>query len=266
MKKKLLMTTILLALCLTACKGGSDPASGTVPVDENGDVIFEEEPATIPAIKETETEIGETEDEVQVAGPNDIVETGAYQSKTDGEINFIGTDGNPFTVKISYYTMLPETFEENRLYRIIRSEEEESEDGQKVYPEVYMVLDDIDESEQTVQSEFVTYGIYKSSEIQKDANGDYELATFTDVYGNDFVATITKDTERPEEFHENGIYAVTHDEIMTMSLPGIFPHVFRIEEADEMPTVEKENVESGIDPNEPLFQVPTTPNKSVDSE
>ena len=59
---------------------------------------------------------------------------------------------------------------------------------------------------------------------------------------------------------------MTHDEIMTMSLPGIFPHVFRIEEADEMPTVEKENVESGIDPNEPLFQVPTTPNKSVDSE
>lgn len=122
-------------------------------------------------------------------------------------------------------------------------------------------VEDTVENTEDIQEEFVTYGIYRSSETEADADGDYELATFTDEYGNDFVATITEKTEKPEEFIEGKTYAVTHDEIMTMSLPGIYPHVYRIEEAEPIAEAEPD---AGLSQRKPIMKVPTT--EESDSE
>ncbi|WP_373262047.1 hypothetical protein [Hungatella hathewayi] len=107
-------------------------------------------------------------------------------------------------------------------------------------------LSDID-SELTIKTS--TLGIYKTSDEAEDVNGSYTKATFTDEYGNDFVATISKDTMVPDKLEKGKTYIVTHSDIMTMSLPGIYPEVYSIEESDEeIELIESQN--SSIDDGE----------------
>lgn len=75
-----------------------------------------------------------------------------------------------------------------------------------------------------------TIGIFKSSNVMEDVNGEYKQLTFTDEQGNDFIANVSKETFVPDEMVEGNTYEVTHSEIMTMSLPGIYPEVFQIQE------------------------------------
>ena len=84
--------------------------------------------------------------------------------------------------------------------------------------------------EELIENKVSTIGIYKSEDIQEDVNGEYSLFTFTDEYGNDFVATISEDTVTPKKMEVDKSYEVIHSDIMTMSLPGIYPEVYEIRE------------------------------------
>lgn len=84
------------------------------------------------------------------------------------------------------------------------------------------------ENPSKAEEQISTIGIYKSEEIHEDVNGEYNLFTFTDEYGNDFVATISEDTVIPEKMEVDRSYEVIHSNIMTMSLPGIYPEVYEI--------------------------------------
>lgn len=75
-----------------------------------------------------------------------------------------------------------------------------------------------------------TLGIFKSVETIGE---NERQALFTDEYGNDFIANISEITEVPEELKEGETYQVTHSNIMTMSLPGIYPQVYSIELSEE---------------------------------
>ena len=75
--------------------------------------------------------------------------------------------------------------------------------------------------EELIENKVSTIGIYKS---------EYSLFTFTDEYGNDFVATISEDTVTPKKMEVDKSYEVIHSDIMTMSLPGIYPEVYEIRE------------------------------------
>lgn len=82
------------------------------------------------------------------------------------------------------------------------------------------------------EKEIMTYGIYQFSETGKDVNGEYTQATFVDDYGMEFVANIGEETVMPEKLEEGKTYMVIHSEMMTMSVPGIYPEVYKIEESD----------------------------------
>ena len=84
--------------------------------------------------------------------------------------------------------------------------------------------------EELIENKVSTIGIYKSEDIQEDVNGEYSLFTFTDEYGNDFVATISEDTVTPKKMEVDKSYEVIHSDIMTLSLPGIYPEVYEIRE------------------------------------
>lgn len=88
-------------------------------------------------------------------------------------------------------------------------------------------------SEDNIEKENIsTIGIYKSSETANDVNGPYTQATFTDEHGNDFIANIAQETIVPEVLEEGETYIVNHSNVMTMSLPGIYPQVYSIEKAE----------------------------------
>lgn len=62
---------------------------------------------------------------------------------------------------------------------------------------------------------------------------DEDQALFSDEYGIEFVAQLSDDTKIPEGGLVNGkTYVVAHSEMMTASLPGIYPEVYSIVEAD----------------------------------
>ena len=88
-------------------------------------------------------------------------------------------------------------------------------------------------TEGQMENKISTIGIFKSEEIQEDVNGEYRLLTFTDEYKNDFIATISANTLMPEKMEVDKKYEVLHSEIMTMSLPGIYPEVYEIREAEK---------------------------------
>lgn len=79
------------------------------------------------------------------------------------------------------------------------------------------------------QEPVVTPGIFKSEETIAE---NERQATFVDEYGNDFIANISEETEVPGEFKEGETYLISHSDMMTMSLPGIYPQVYSIELSD----------------------------------
>lgn len=81
--------------------------------------------------------------------------------------------------------------------------------------------------------QIVTTGSYKSSNTAEDTNGEYTQITFTDEYGIDFIANVSKDTILPDEMIEGAFYEVAHSDIMTMSEPGIYPQVYSISQVGE---------------------------------
>jgi len=98
-------------------------------------------------------------------------------------------------------------------------------------PNLDTVNDTYSETTENKELEAIqTVGIYKSEEKAEDVNGEYSLYTFTDTNGNDFVATISKDTKIPDEMIEGNSYIVMHSKMMTRSLPGIYPEVYSIVE------------------------------------
>lgn len=102
-------------------------------------------------------------------------------------------------------------------------------------------------SESTDQKEFVTPGIFKSEETITE---NERQATFTDEQGNDFIANISEDTEVTDELKEGETYLVSHSEVMTMSLPGIYPQVYKIELSDtklEVVPAESSSVANGTE-------------------
>lgn len=62
---------------------------------------------------------------------------------------------------------------------------------------------------------------------------DEDQALFTDENGIEFVAQLSDSTTLPEGgLVEGKTYVVAHSEMMTASLPGIYPEVYSIVEAD----------------------------------
>lgn len=82
----------------------------------------------------------------------------------------------------------------------------------------------VDPSQAQMASEIE--GTFKS----KAEDGELINAVFTDADGNDFVAVINKDTEKPaEELAEGKKYKVYHDGTMATSEPPQYTNVVKIE-------------------------------------
>ena len=82
----------------------------------------------------------------------------------------------------------------------------------------------VDPSQAQMASEIE--GTFKS----KAEDGEFINAVFTDADGNDFVAVISKDTEKPgEELAEGKKYKVYHDGTMATSEPPQYTNVVKIE-------------------------------------
>lgn len=74
---------------------------------------------------------------------------------------------------------------------------------------------------------FLTVGTYEGDSDFVDE----DQALFTDEYGIEFVAQLSDDTKLPEGGLVKGqTYVVAHSEMMTASLPGIYPEVYSITE------------------------------------
>jgi len=91
-----------------------------------------------------------------------------------------------------------------------------------------MAASDDTQADET-QEPVVTPGIFKSEETIAE---NERQATFVDEHGNDFIANISEMTEVPEELKEGETYLISHSDMMTMSLPGIYPQVYSIELSD----------------------------------
>lgn len=95
--------------------------------------------------------------------------------------------------------------------------------GNSTYPESQATMGSTES-----ETFYVTAGIYVSSE---DLEG-YKQAKFINEYGQEFLANITDDTETPEIFEEGKTYEIVHTDILTASIPGIYPEVSKIKLAE----------------------------------
>lgn len=74
------------------------------------------------------------------------------------------------------------------------------------------------------ETSYVTSGVYVSLE-----NFDgYKQAKFVNEFGQEFLANITVDTEVPEIFEEGKTYEIVHTDVLTASVPGVYPEVSKI--------------------------------------
>lgn len=92
---------------------------------------------------------------------------------------------------------------------------------------------DADATEVTVETNaegaILTTGTYEGDSDFVDE----DQALFTDENGIEFVAQLSDSTVLPEGgLVEGKTYVVAHSEMMTASLPGIYPEVYSIVEAD----------------------------------
>lgn len=95
--------------------------------------------------------------------------------------------------------------------------------------------------DETVEAEDIpTYGYYATYEEGKDANGIYYKAVFVDMDGREFEAVLPEDITI-DDLEVGAMYSVTHSEVMTMSIPPIYPEVYSITKLDE---VEQADVEA----------------------
>ncbi len=79
--------------------------------------------------------------------------------------------------------------------------------------------------ETDAEGAFLTAGTYEGDSDFVDE----DQALFTDENGIEFVAQLSDSTVLPEEGLVKGqTYVVAHSEMMTASLPGIYPEVFSI--------------------------------------
>lgn len=93
--------------------------------------------------------------------------------------------------------------------------------------------EDVDATEVTVETNaegaILTTGTYEGESDFVDE----DQALFTDKNGIEFVAQLSDNTTLPEGGLVKGeTYVVAHSEIMTASLPGIYPEVYSITEQD----------------------------------
>lgn len=91
------------------------------------------------------------------------------------------------------------------------------------------------------QEPIVTPGVFKSEETIAE---NERQATFVDENGIEFIANISELTEVKGELKEGETYLISHSEVMTMSLPGIYPQVYTIEPADTKLEVQEVESES----------------------
>lgn len=95
--------------------------------------------------------------------------------------------------------------------------------------------------DETVEAEDIpTYGYYATYEEENDANGIYYKAVFVDMDGKEFEAVLPEDITI-DDLEVGAMYSVTHSEVMTMSIPPIYPEVYSITKLDE---VEQADVEA----------------------
>lgn len=95
--------------------------------------------------------------------------------------------------------------------------------------------------DETVEAEDIpTYGYYATYEEGNDANGIYYKAVFVDMDGKEFEAVLPEDIT-VDDLEVGAMYSVTHSEVMTMSIPPIYPEVYSITKLDE---VEQADVEA----------------------
>ena len=93
--------------------------------------------------------------------------------------------------------------------------------------------EDVDATEVTVETNaegaILTTGTYEGESDFVDE----DQALFTDENGIEFVAQLSDNTTLPEGGLVKGeTYVVAHSEMMTASLPGIYPEVYSIVEQD----------------------------------
>lgn len=93
--------------------------------------------------------------------------------------------------------------------------------------------EDVDATEVTVETNaegaILTTGTYEGESDFVDE----DQALFTDKNGIEFVAQLSDNTTLPEGGLVKGeTYVVAHSEMMTASLPGIYPEVYSITEQD----------------------------------
>ncbi len=83
------------------------------------------------------------------------------------------------------------------------------------------------EPETDAEGAFLTSGTYEG-----DSDfADEDQALFTDENGIEFIAQLSDSTQLPEGGLVKGqTYVVAHSEMMTASLPGIYPEVYSITE------------------------------------
>ena len=95
--------------------------------------------------------------------------------------------------------------------------------------------------DETVEAEDIpTYGYYATYEEGNDANGIYYKAVFVDMDGKEFETVLPEDITI-DDLEVGAMYSVTHSEVMTMSIPPIYPEVYSITKLDE---VEQADVEA----------------------
>lgn len=94
--------------------------------------------------------------------------------------------------------------------------------------------------DETVEAEDIpTYGYYATYEEGNDANGIYYKAVFVDMDGNEFEAVLPEDITI-DDLEVGAMYSVTHSEVMTMSIPPIYPEVYSITKLDEVEQADME--------------------------
>ena len=94
--------------------------------------------------------------------------------------------------------------------------------------------------DETVEAEDIpTYGYYATYEEGNDANGIYYKAVFVDMDGNEFEAVLPDDITI-DDLEVGAMYSVTHSEVMTMSIPPIYPEVYSITKQDEVEQADME--------------------------
>lgn len=84
-----------------------------------------------------------------------------------------------------------------------------------------------------------SYGYYIESNKQKNGDTEWIELTFKGVDGQEFIATVNENTI-VDDLEKDSLYCVYHSEVMTMSIPPIYPDVDSILRTDDIPETELE--------------------------